>query len=347
MIPPLAPPLLLPELLLNLAHYIHPRQYYTCSIVCKTWNAFYNSLVWESCIVDNSQDTRSLILPDTLRKHAHHVRNLTYRGAVPPEYFSIRYPRLRTLELQVQRWFGVEELIRESPTLTTIELSSYRNVLTNQIWDAIKDSPTITALRIYNIEINQPQVLVFLDACSTLERLEVDFCIMQKNTLAEQVLPESFPRMQEVKIRDFKNYSYVSLPIVASSPQLRSLAWHRIRRQDLLDIGNLYARLICATEFLNLESLDITGVHLQDNEIANVLTHMKKPIKKLGLSKTLIGHLSLKALEPHLHSIRELDIAACWKINSCEVAGLLRSCSSLIRFKATKLMADDLKEDDS
>ncbi|KAF9108984.1 hypothetical protein BGX27_008158 [Mortierella sp. AM989] len=285
-------PLLLPELLSSVASYLHPEERYTCSFVCKAWNTFFNYFVWETCIVDHSQIARSTFLVDDLRKHAHQIHNLTYRGLISPEHLSIQYPNLILLRIQfklltrsdaikdgggrtaaMNMWLGVAALIKNCSELTTVDLSANRNIPTTQIWEAIKDNPTVTNLRLHNVELNWKQEHAFWSACTTLEKLDMEDCdIQQDDELHQRIIPDSFPKLQDIKLRHVKIEPGDLIAMMANSPQLRSLDWRGGRKSNWFDVFNLKKRMMMNPfEFSNFESLNLTGGGFGDEELAELI----------------------------------------------------------------------------
>ncbi|KAF9350619.1 hypothetical protein BGX26_011250 [Mortierella sp. AD094] len=321
--------------------------------------------VWESCVVDHSKDARSIISADALKSHAHFIHTLTHRGLISPEHLLIRYPNLRTLRIHdnapsyagadrvsycgqptamMKMWLGVAALIRDTSTLTTVELSANRSVLANRVWNAIEVSSTVTTLRLSNVDIGHHQTVDFWSACATLKKLEMEHCFVWSSW--RSTLPDSFPRMQEIKFRDVRLRTGNLIRVMANSPQLLSFFWRGGRKQDWFSVREIYKGLETTTGFLSLESLDLSSGDLNDGDISQVIRGMKNPIIKLAFPKTMAGSLSLTALEPHFRTIQQLDLRDCWRLKSKDTVMLLRSCPKLISFKAGMLHASHVEEDE-
>ncbi|KAF9401368.1 hypothetical protein BGX21_001917 [Mortierella sp. AD011] len=244
-------------------------------------------------------------------------------------------------------WLGVAVLIRDTSTLTTVDLSPNRCVLANRVWNSIEDNSTVTALRLGNLDVNyERQARIFWRACTTLETLEMEHCFVYSRRRSNGCVPDSFPRMKEIKFQDLRLRSGNLIHTMANSPQLLSFFWRGGRGQEWFRLREIHNGLEATTGFLSLESLDLSSSNLADIDISQIIRGMKKPIVKLGLVKTGAGSLTIAALGPHLRTIQGLDFRGCYQVKSYDIIVFLRSCPDLISFKAGTLDASDMEEDE-
>ncbi|KAF9115446.1 hypothetical protein BGX27_007821 [Mortierella sp. AM989] len=360
-------PLLLPELLSLVKDYVEPEDWFSCSLVCCSWHTTFNPFVWDTCTVDPFQPSPPSV--QALETHAPFIHTFIFSGYIPPSYFSAQYTNLHTLKMQCQNitfcipnsttdtretinqmWLRVAALIRNSPSLSTIHISAQRDTLVNEIWVAIKDSPKVKTLRLAQLKVNHAQSLDFWKACSVLEKLEIDGCIIRDplGSLWNVVgLPPSFPHLVEIKFESVSDIRAENqIQIMAMCPKLRSMYW-RGGGVSEFPVDYFESAVTHRKEFQHLESIDLMGRTIPDNSICDIVKSLRKPLRKLALFQTCVGPLSLAVLGTHFQTIQELDFTECPQIHSKDVIMLLRSCPLLTSFKAGMLSSLDVKENES
>ncbi|KAF9994848.1 hypothetical protein BGZ79_000363 [Entomortierella chlamydospora] len=238
-------------------------------------------------------------------------------------------------------WRGVATLINRSRSLSTIEIAAQRYPIVNEIWEAIQDSPKVKTLILNHVKINAEQSPNFWKACTVLEKLDLDACLF---TIAPT--PSHFPLLTDIRFGNLTGISPENqIHIMSLCPELKSIFWHG--GMPISAIHRFTIGIVDRGEFKKLDSLDLTGLFIRDDDLRKVIKHMKQPIKRLVLVQTGFGPSSLTALELHFHVIQELNLVDCLEISSKNIARLLRSCPLLVSFKAGELSSLDVKEDES
>ncbi|KAF9358946.1 hypothetical protein BGX26_000552 [Mortierella sp. AD094] len=302
-------PLLLPELLLYISHYVERKDMLKCNLVCKTWYASFNPVVWETFVIDSRNGSPPISVLD-IEARAHHIRKLVFRGDTLPRYLSIRCSRLDILIIQAKDWHSdaVDSLwssaaavIRESPTLTTIQLSSNEGSLSTEVWDAIGDSPNVKALKVESITIGGSQSNAFWRACTTLKSLDLNACIISPESME---VPNSVLKLQEIKLANLTGIRpSMQLDLLTFCPELRSLYW----RGKPFPMKYFAPNYLPETALSNIDSLDVRGGNIMPEEIAYFINRVQKSIKKLALVDSQVDGTNIRALEPHFHALQELD----------------------------------------
>ncbi|KAF9092565.1 hypothetical protein BGX27_001790 [Mortierella sp. AM989] len=338
-------PLLLPDLLQPISRYIEPEDVYNCCLVSKTWYDAFNPLLWRTVIINNRNR------PLLISARTHHIRKLVFQGSTLPNYLPTQWSRLEILNIQDNScstilnplWSSVAEIIRESPTLTTIQLHSFQGELAIEVWESIKNAPNVHTLRLESVEFNTQQANMLWSICTVLENLELHACMIPnpQESAADDLrnLPVAFPRMHEIKFVGLKDIPMdQQFLLLQKCPKIRSVCWHG-RRVNLFMINNTFP---FDTSFLELESLDVKGL-TQNNEVNDFIAGNKKPLTKLVVQGCSFSERTVDHLKRHFQTLKELDIKLCTQVESKDIAMLLQSCPLLTSFKAGLLLASDIR----
>ncbi|KAF8940694.1 hypothetical protein EDD21DRAFT_199200 [Dissophora ornata] len=343
-------PLLLPELLAEVARYVDSLDWVSCSQVCWTWHTHFNPLVWKTCVINSATKTPPI---HALTTYAHHIRKLDYLGLLF-DYFP-RYLNLEILDISThshtsadyQAWMGTMALIRETPSLSAVRLSGWQSIPAVGIWDAIRENRQVTRLALSHINISFTTVAPFLQACTTLEELELNGCIIWnpwRSHVGSLWIPKSLPRLQHIRWESLINIrGEDQVRLMALCPEIRSIYWRGgVSGQFPM---NVFLEHLTAGAFPNLESLDVLGRGIHDSTIEAVVKRMK-PMKTLNFVQTEFGRASLDALQLHYQTLQELNLTQCHQVKSADIMKLLRSCPLLTMFKAETLTSSNVDENE-
>ncbi|KAF9105200.1 hypothetical protein BGX29_000475 [Mortierella sp. GBA35] len=153
----------------------------------------------------------------------------------------------------------------------------------------------------------------------------------------------TFSHLKQLYLFDLNGTGYDKQAwILEHSPRLERLSW-----RGGSDFEFPTASLILALESGNLphlESLELKGSHLTDQELAQILTSMDR-LFKLSVPHTELGPAAMKVLFQHYETVRELDISGCENVRSWMIQLFLSKFVSLEVFVADMLSIQDITTD--
>ncbi|KAG0280730.1 hypothetical protein BGZ95_009009 [Linnemannia exigua] len=153
----------------------------------------------------------------------------------------------------------------------------------------------------------------------------------------------TFSRLRQLYMFDLTGTGYDKQPwILENAPRLEHLSWRggyafefpTTSITTALESGNLS----------RLESLELRGSHLSDQEIAQILSRMSRLVK-LVAPRTELGPAAMKQLFQHFETVRELDISGCENVRSWMIQMFLCKFVSLEVFVADMLSLQDITTD--
>ncbi|KAF9433790.1 hypothetical protein BGZ76_008973 [Entomortierella beljakovae] len=236
-------------------------------------------------------------------------------------------------------WVEVAGFIVRTPSLKRINISSQRNGLPIQVWEAIAFAPNIKALHLDHVKIGISDIQSFWTACQDLEILELDACIVNDRFGPQRL----FSKMTDMKLENLMNHSnsLFQVELMSSCPNIKNIYW-RGGSFSYFPLDQ-FSTTIEEGRLKYLDSIDLQGEMISDIQVCRVINAIQQPIKKLGVQMTKIGGLSFAALEPHFNSLQELDLTGCQLPTSKDILMFLRSCKQLISFKAFSIFSSDIE----
>ncbi|KAF9098362.1 hypothetical protein BGX27_000806 [Mortierella sp. AM989] len=86
----------LPELQTVIAHFLDPKDLFSCSLVSKNWSYAYSSFLWRKVFLESNIKSPTL---SAIQKHGHHTRILLLGDTRDKEHFLIYFNQLTVLKL--------------------------------------------------------------------------------------------------------------------------------------------------------------------------------------------------------------------------------------------------------
>ncbi|KAF9350622.1 hypothetical protein BGX26_011253 [Mortierella sp. AD094] len=256
---------------------------------------------------------------------------------------SIQYPHLKSLKIlgkewatiTISSWSSIAGFINANPTSTTIQLTASNTTeLPIRIWDTIKKNTSVKALRLDRVKIDASQAESFWKACTVLEKLEMNHCMISnpwaEDNIDSRPLPAFSPLIQEISLTNLGGIDERGkLQLVAMCPRLRSLCWNGTGF-PIIQFGSANNLEISLP---NLDELDLEGEASSD-EVIFFIIRDRKPLKKLAIPVFTSGAFGLanlyrltelECLERHFPTIQDLDFAHSTS-GSKEPLKILSSC---------------------
>ncbi|KAF9130940.1 hypothetical protein BGW39_002469 [Mortierella sp. 14UC] len=159
-----------------------------------------------------------------------------------------------------------------------------------------------------------------------------------------EVPPEvTFSRLRNLYMFDLTGTGYDKQAwILENAPRLEHLSWRG--GDDFEFPTESITSALESGKLSHLESLELRGSHLSDNEIAQILSRMNRLVK-LVAPRTELGPAAMKQLFQHFETVRELDISGCENVRSWMIQMFLCKFVSLEVFMANMLSLQDITTD--
>ncbi|KAG0339233.1 hypothetical protein BG005_003514, partial [Podila minutissima] len=343
-------PLLIPELIAQVADNLASKEAARFSQVCRTWNVAFTPIVWRNIIVDE----RALSLePATqaLTNNAHLIRHLTFWDLALFSQFSPPCTRLTDLVLigavsesleaeAAENWRRLTQLICNNPHLRTVRISTSGKLATTEFWSSLQ---SCSSVHLSGLKINRAQIRAFWDSCKNVQVLDIGNLFRLVGTTS------FFEEAQEVypQLRRFVLDSVLGSPIAAQimfmrrCPNLESFAMdcrYPSPQQGL----PTFIYLLKQGYIPRLESLRLTH-SVQDHVWASCLRAMART-RSLDCTRTEFGPLAFQELASHFTNIQTLRLSDCRHVDSGMVQTLLESCPMLKALWAPTILATHIQQ---
>ncbi|KAF9912269.1 hypothetical protein EC991_000160 [Linnemannia zychae] len=159
-----------------------------------------------------------------------------------------------------------------------------------------------------------------------------------------EVPPEvTFSRLRHLYMFDLTGTGYDKQAwILENAPRLERLSWRG--GHDFEFPAASITSALESDKLSRLESLELRGSHLSDDQIAQILSRMNRLVK-LVAPRTDLGPAAMKQLFQHFETVRELDISGCENVRSWMIQMFLCKFLSLEVFVADMLSLQDITTD--
>ncbi|KAG0208561.1 hypothetical protein B0O80DRAFT_465473 [Mortierella sp. GBAus27b] len=349
--------ILLPEIIALIGQYLSKQDILVCIRVCRSWKAEFEPRLWRSFTwyhahsrPSGRSSKRRRPTTDLVRRQAVHIRKLTVEL---DKQFRAHFlvPKRSQLEELILRpsdacpvikfkgeaekmWSNYEKLVRDHQSLRKVVFESNALAIRKSFMATLETCPNLRVLETTKSTLTAASVKVYLRLCSKLTRVSTEMDQFPPG-FAFPHGTMTFPKIQYLEIR-----TPIGLPVrdqmawISQCPNLKSLIWD----PDLSIVVPKFCDMVVKN------CVDLTALHLlidnPDTEIAQIIKSIPR-IEKLGLAHTKFGDESMKALERHFPTLRDINLQGCKKVKSPMVQKILASCSSLLSISAETLRYED------
>ncbi|KAG0223843.1 hypothetical protein B0O80DRAFT_502208 [Mortierella sp. GBAus27b] len=334
---PSAHPLMLPEIVSQVAVYVQQRTLPACTLVSRTWYSVFNSILWRQILLDGADP------PTAIQKHAHLVKKLTIDSfRMTQELCSLRFPNLTSLDLIIAVYSqDMVDMIAGHPSATrlSVKILMMPLLLNSQqpLWSTILGCNNLNDLTIAEVRLHGQEVDTFWQICTRLERLKMDgmWIPCQGNMMGME-----FPKIKEVVLSTFSmdGFSWF-LEFLQRCPNLESLDWGCGPVSEFV-VG--FADLVAVGTWPGFHSLRIDS-SVAVNVINKIIQGMEH-ITSLTFwqSGSMLGLASLDLLRSRFHHLKVLDVKLTPDISSRFSQEVLSSCPHLEKFMGGRIDAIDI-----
>ncbi|KAG0320133.1 hypothetical protein BGZ97_000635, partial [Linnemannia gamsii] len=304
---------------------------------------------------------------EALFKYAHHIRQLEFSGLIPPWYMSIGCKNLDFLKVIGERCEvppqSTHAFFRAISAYTpTLRLDSvYFKPIRAECEDDDEDAEEEEEERGQGHAEGEEQQHEVSEGATQAggddaqghkdavnDNNDSDDTRDSETETIFAYLPEvppevTFSRLKTLYLFDLDGTDYDKQPwILEHAPRLEHLSWRG--GYDFEFPTQSFTSALESGKLSRLESLELRGSHLEDSEIAQILSRMNRLVK-LVAPRTKLGPLAMKQLFQHYETVRELDISGCENVRSWMIQMFLCKFASLEVFMADMLSLQDITTD--
>ncbi|KAF9431428.1 hypothetical protein BGZ76_000315 [Entomortierella beljakovae] len=355
-------PLLIPEILLQVAPMLTQHTVFDCVLVCRSWHTCLMPFLFQRINLPRRKQIKkskfaSRPLISTLRKNASCIRTLicedsnTILQQITPNCTSIEtlvlgnitpeiLPILRLcketlvqLELMPSRTLVMPNVITFSCGSTTyITPKQYR-----EISGAVLELSMLKHLVIDYLGIrDEEQLNSFFEFCTQLRSLEIH----QNGIIGAAPTTLQFPNMKSLSIVDSSMRLSDQLALIWACPSLDHVTW--IRQGHAIPLESFSQLWKDGRQ--ELKSLDLSNGVTPDGQLHVVFSRLLN-LSSLVAQNSKFGMLSLSELLKHLKDkIQVLDLTGCQSVTPEMVQQIMQTCPALKSLSADRLRAIDVLE---
>ncbi|KAF9109957.1 hypothetical protein BGX27_006954 [Mortierella sp. AM989] len=358
-------PLQIPEIQLQVAHYLDRTDLVQCVSVCRAWHQVFLPRIWRKLKVgQNRSSFAKLPSRDNLIQHCNLVQELHICDMFPGRYRAT-YPKLNTLALtkpDPSPWNTLAltvteatdqdnhanegcktegdptELIAVNPSLIRLTISKLSEYLLAPFWVAVSELPHLKILNLHDARMEGKENLeAFWTACRNLESL----CISGTWLAADDFTFEDdlvFRRLQVLELQLYMDMDKMDqLDMIRRCPYLEELIWCAAKNAHVLELFALDAArgLWPRLERLKLES------DVPDAVTALVIDGIPR-LSKLDTNDPDLGPIFFQSLGHHSKTIVSLNLGRCGIRASSMLQEMLCSFPHLEEFTSSSIYAKDI-----
>lgn len=344
-------PLLLPELLSQIADYIRIEPATRCCRVCKSWNAAFSPIVWRRFTADDETTSNEHVIRGFTR-NARCIRQLTYKDLAFVFDLSLLCTQLTELIVQrtkpnasgyskAENWARLEQLILLNPGLSVNFRGTARDAPIT-FWTALA---SCTRIRLCRVQMKQEHIQAFWEGCRSTEELTVLYSRSLDDTdffAAAQGVYLNLKRFR-VDIDHWRTRAMATniYLFLKKCPNLVGITLNA-------GFGALFPFLPTFCSLLEqgyLGQLKDLGFpsSTQDDSISACLRAITR-VHNLQCNTTRFSTLAFQALMPHFGSLQHLSLSSCLHVDDDMLQTVLESCPSLKELTADRIQASRIQQ---
>ncbi|KAG0283467.1 hypothetical protein BGZ96_012122 [Linnemannia gamsii] len=320
-----------------------------------------NHLLWRQLPLP-SRTGRLLLSAAKLQDNAHRIQQLEFRCLVPQEYYSIHYPNVHNLKMNIT---SLPPLYTVSPenqhqlhsllisfnpqfqdlTLRNIECSS-SSILWETIYETLQHPKRLEINCIGTIDQNTSDS--FWRTCSRFEELNLHVHEIQR---CETLPTLMFPDLKLLTLSyggRFRNAAMGTddfLQWMRNAPNLEALEWN-VYHYRYFPKDDLISAL-AEKAWPRLESFSLLFFPEPDDVWADII-RVLPPLKRFQCNNSQFNNQSFARLqEHHFATLHSLHVRNCGSFSSPMALSVLTNCAHLQEFHAPYIHAVDLRSKNS
>lgn len=312
-IPAKGPRLLVPELMMAVIEYSHPRTWPTLCLLNKDWSSMVLPFIWKTV-----SNTRPPALP-AMKKYARLIRTLDFSC-------------LDTNQFDIFMEIMVNSLDAEFTGVRTLKLADY-DITHSDLHSILTRLPSLRALDIKHIKLKDSPPFSLLHLLSSFQQLDSLSLEFSKEDILEASPQDNLqPLSNLVELR-------LHLTGLAGSVSFHDLLIipAQLPRLRVLDVKKVFVQEPTLTDLLastgcGLRELVLSGVPVHAEAMTRFGPYLNH-LHKLDLSRAILkDYNGVIAAIQHFHSLRELTINSLSPKPVWEA--VVRSCPELQAFHA-------------
>ncbi|KAF9341460.1 hypothetical protein BGZ91_007885 [Linnemannia elongata] len=342
------------EVITYIGTFLTKRDIITAIRACRHLHESLSHLIWN----DVTLQTGKLPIVTHLQTNAESVQRLHNFGTIPPEYYSIVFPALCSLEIHFKganptrraQGSALQEvnntaLIRLNPTIQNLTIHLANHAPSNEFWEAI----TITLRRPRSLRLTgvfdllgRTPVNAFWGTCARFREVA---CFGRDGLLSDLVPPILFQGLDRITLGINTAHSDVSNTIIhlewlKRCPNLTRMRWEMAGSE--LPILQ-FAEALEQTTWAQLRDLCLTGV-IESDELLSAVMRRLPGLARLEMDAKAFGPNCFDwLLIRQFTGIQALHLRECVQVTSLMVLEILHNCTQLEDLEAFHVAFSDLQ----
>ncbi|KAF9363073.1 hypothetical protein BGX34_004962 [Mortierella sp. NVP85] len=271
---------------------------------------------------------------ESLRRHNHFVKNLTYHTGMRKAYDPLRYPNLSSLTVRTKE--DVVLYLYQYGQLRDLEIHGDIIPALRPVWKPAHPMPNLLSLKIDQMDIHRAATEVFWDLCTRLHSLDI-----QRTGIAR--LPGKsmkFERLLRLNVSLQSEHTYDQvLDWITQCPNLTELHWGYTKRRTAP--CDTFANRVANGTWPGLNELRLKHFYQQEANPARIAQGMRQ-IRTLCMNGYRFGMTCLTALRPHFDTLRVLNIKFDSSVAGPAFSEILASCPHLEDLTLSRVTSQDI-----
>ncbi|KAF8948402.1 hypothetical protein BGZ47_005175 [Haplosporangium gracile] len=362
------------ELVTMITDFLKRRDHFQLATTCRHINQLLIPYLWREIHMESDfpqfsigfrtyvpnpiTSVKPVIAASRLKQHAPFVHTLNLHGPFGPDYYTIKFPWLHTLEFHydgtfhapydrkggncfaldadmwAEEYANSTSLLRLNPNIQNLYVLIYEGASQPpaDFWDAVsstlRNSTRLQVTWLENIERNTLEA--FWRACDQFEEIDIKGSNME------------YTAHLEITFGGFTQQGFDTrrqLDWFKRCPRLTRLHWAYFSVEFPND---KFVEALDQGAWPKLEGLSLDQLNQQDDVLAKTLAHLLL-LRRFQLRSFKFGPLTFETLPGRLFDgVRMLDMARVLEFTSPMALGVLEGCVHLEDFRTFFINADDI-----
>ncbi|KAF9930007.1 hypothetical protein BGZ67_006009 [Mortierella alpina] len=307
------------------------------------------------------RDPQDIPALETLHRQQTLIRTLTVKDSFTNQYPSSTEPvvlkNLRSLAVEFRpppyrnapTEASVSARASEIPqSLRSLELDNIQPHKIDSFLQSAVGFPNLSSLELSGTTLGGESAQSLWRVFPQLESLVLtEVLFLDLNAIDEYAETLIFPRLSthHLQLNSMELPPLHQAQLILSCPELRTLQWCTLSHEKNKFLGSLCHLAHSMTEghLRQLQDFHAIGDAF-DSLIAQILNAMRH-VRSLKMHSNSFGVISLPALQPHMSTVKELDIQHSRYLTSEMVQTILCSCPALRTLKVDRMLAKDAAQE--
>ncbi|KAK5816960.1 hypothetical protein F5H01DRAFT_366337 [Linnemannia elongata] len=344
------------EILVLIANYLDKNDLAVATRTCRQLERHFTPRLWRVFVLRGSRRGKYHSI-DAVTKNAPSVHSLEYVGTPPRLYYTIAYPNLKTLHIDLPmtiadiqhariRLLNIDNstLVSRNPTITHLYINSGDFETNNGFWESVfMTLKNPRRLDFHGFRVLQGDALDwFWRACTRFEEISVSGHGFANSPVLSTV---SFSRIQRLTV-------YLRAHIPRGTTAGGSIEWFKmcpnLTKLHTFDYGaefpiEAFAKALEQHTWTRLTDLALIGCVGSDDRLSLIMRHLP-PLEHFQHDSRGFGPQSFAFLQQRLFdNVRTLDMQGCHGLLSRMILDILKGCPLLEVFKAFSISVTDIR----